>query len=177
MTDQTWIVLLRGINVGGHNKVPMADLRKALTAAGYGEVQSYIASGNVVLTADADEATLVVNVESLIADHFDLDIPVIARTAKDFKAAATACPYDTEGDPTKLVVQFGPEKLDEPLGNLDPDDFGDEDVTVIGRQAYLWLPDGQGRSKLTEKMARTPFGKTATARNWRSVQKLLEMTG
>lgn len=177
MPDQTWIVLLRGINVGGHNKVPMAELRELLTDTGYTGVGTYIASGNVVLTADTDEDALALDVTSRIADCFGFEVPVIARTAEAFADAAARCPYDTSVDPTHLVMSFAPTTIDDPLGALDPDDFGDEHVTVSGREAWLRLPDGQGRSDLAAKFARTPFGKVATARNWRSVQKLLDMTG
>ncbi len=96
----TFVVLLRGINVGGHNKLPMADLRAALTTDGLADVRTYIQSGNVVLTAPAADAEVVgAQVRSVIATDFGLDIPAIALTADELAGSSHAEPVPRRARP------------------------------------------------------------------------------
>ena len=86
-----FVILLRGINVGGHNKVPMAELKEALAAAGFDDVVTYIQSGNVLAdVGDRNEAAVVADVESVMQDHFGLNIPTVARPAADWAAILDA---------------------------------------------------------------------------------------
>ena len=181
----TFVVLLRGINVGGHNKLPMADLRAALTAAGLEDVQTYIQSGNVIVSAEAANADVVgAQVRSVIATDFGLDVPSMALTADELADVARQNPYPDESDPRRvhaIVLPHAPgaDVLDavaqrqaavEAKGSRDT-------VTVIGRVAYLHTPDGFGTSELAKTLtsgARAPLA-DGTARNWASVTKLLEL--
>jgi len=180
-----FVVLLRGINVGGHNKLPMADLRAALSSDGLTDVQTYIQSGNVVLTASTPDADVVgAQVRSVIARDFGLDIPAIALSAEDLAGIVVANPYPDEVDPKRvhaIVLPHAPGP-----GDMDAIDSrqaaasgkGSRDaVAVIGRTAYLHTPDGFGTSELARTLtsgARGPL-KDGTARNWSTITTLLGM--
>ena len=178
-----FVALLRGVNVGGHNKLPMADLRAALTADGLDSVRTYIQSGNIVLDSATDEVeVLAARVRSVIARGFGLDIPVIALTAADLQALADANPYPDEPDPRRVHAIVLPHLLgsdalaavaarqDAVAAKGSPDT-----VTVIGRVAYLHTPDGFGTSELAKALASGRSNPLAdgTARNWATVTALL----
>lgn len=174
-TPTTWAVLLRAVNVGGRS-LPMADLRRLCEEAGATDVRTYIQSGNVVLRSGLAEADLVAELADRIEAHAGFAVPVVARSLDELAAVVDGCPFDTSVDPTRLVVSFvadppGPDAL----GDLDPDGFGDERLHQAGRDLYLWLPGGQGRSKLVQALGRTPFGRVATARNWKTVLVLVDL--
>jgi uncharacterized protein (DUF1697 family) len=178
-----FVALLRGVNVGGHNKLPMADLRAALTADGLDSVRTYIQSGNIVLDSATDEVeVLAARVRSVIARGFGLDIPVIALTAADLQALADANPYPAEPDPRRVHAIVLPHlpgsdalaavvaRQDAVAAKGSPDT-----VTVIGRVAYLHTPDGFGTSELAKSLASGRSNPLAdgTARNWATVTALL----
>ena len=172
-----WVALLRGINVGGR-RLAMADLRDLFRAAGHDDVRTYVQSGNVVFHADATaaaETALAADLSRRIGEHCGYEVPVMLRTGEQLAATIEHCPYPTGGDPTRLVVSFAPRPV-EPAdveGAL-PSAGPGEDLTFIGRDLYLWLPDGQGRSPLVQALAKRPAGREFTARNWRTVTTLAE---
>jgi uncharacterized protein (DUF1697 family) len=174
-----WVALLRGINVGGHRKLPMADLRGLLEGLGYRDVATYIQSGNAVFTADADEPAIAEAISSAILDRFDFEVPVVARSADEIAAIAASHPLgEGEPDEAKLHVMF----LDEPpttdrIADLDAASFAPDEATLDGRELYIHYAEGAGRSKLTTDAVERALGVAATARNWRTVRKLAEMTG
>lgn len=174
----TYIVLLRAVNVGGHSKLPMAALREALTNAGYEGVRTYIQSGNIVLESKLRSgAKLEQELAQVISDYAGFDVPVLVRSRSEWEAVIEANPYPgTEG--TKLHVVFLPEvPAADLLGDLDIDlaSFEPEHMTLVGRELYLFLPDGIGRSKLAVALNRQKGAKPGTARNWRTVEKLLAL--
>ncbi len=170
----TWILLLRAVNVGGR-KLPMADLRRLCEEAGATGVRTYIQSGNVVLRSSLDEAAVTADLSERIEAHAGFAVPVVARSLDELATVVDHCPFDTTVDPTRLVVSFVDEVPPSPFGDLDPDAFGDEQLHLAGRDLYLWLPDGQGRSPLVQALTRTPFGRAATGRNWKTVGILLDL--
>lgn len=181
----TFVVLLRGVNVGGHNRLPMAALRTALTTAGLAHVRTYIQSGNIVASAPAHDAEAVAaHVRAVIARTFHLDVPVIALTAADLEGVVQANPYPDEPDPKRLhaiVLPYAPTEA--MLHGIEhraaaARAAGSRDsVTVIGRTAYLHTPDGFGTSRLATTL--TSGGSSpltdGTARNWATVTALLAM--
>lgn len=173
-----FVVLLRGINVGGHNRVPMADLRDALAAHGFGDVSTYIASGNVLLDAgDRLEAVVVDDVAEVVAERFGLSIPIVARAVTDWPAILSANPFpDAEAEPKLLHVSLcdrAPEP--EAIAGFDADAHAPDRLEVIGRELYLWYPNGAGRSKLTGALLERKLEVTTTARNWSTMLKLAEL--
>lgn len=177
MTD-TYIAFLRGINVGGRNKLPMKDLRVLFTDLGCAEVRTYIQSGNVVFAAPPDlAAEIPTRVSAAIEDRFGLTVPVVTRTAAELRNAAEANPFLAEDvDPKTLAVVF---LADRPaparVVRLDPDRSPPDRFAVVGREVYLHLPNGVARSKLTNAYLDSTLATISTARNLRTVNKLLEM--
>lgn len=172
------VALLRGVNVGGHAKLPMADLRSALSNLGFGEVQTYLQSGNIVLDpGELRFGELPTALESAIADDFGLEVRVIVRTRADLAAVAAEHPFrNDDSNHSRLHVVFLERKpAAGKVASLDPDRSPPDQFEVRGREIFLFYPSGQGRSKLTLDYFERQLGMAGTARNWNTVTKLLEM--
>jgi uncharacterized protein (DUF1697 family) len=173
-----YAVLLRAVNVGGHNKVPMARLREIAADLGYTEVATYVQSGNLVVSADTDKPA---QVEAAVADalrrELDVDVDVIVRGRKELAAAIAANPFsDIATDDKRLLVSFltAAPPADK-VTALDVDQFAPERFAVGDRCLYLWHPDGVGRSKMAAAPWDRRLGVRGTGRNWRTVTTLLDM--
>ena len=170
MATKTYAVLLRGINVGGKNKVPMPALRTLLEDAGYEGVATYIQSGNVVLRSSLAENALTRAVEEQIAEKFSLAIRVVVRTHSELEQIAGGNPFLAGGgEATGLHVVFldGAPKA-AAIATLDPDRSPGDEFSVAGREIFLRYPNGSGRSKLTLDYLERRLGVTGTARNWKT---------
>jgi uncharacterized protein (DUF1697 family) len=171
-----WVALLRGVNVGGARKVPMAQLRELLSGLGYDGVRTYVQSGNAVFDADESSAAAVRRqVERAIEDAVGFDVLVTLRSREQLAEVVAANPFPQAApEPKTLHVLFLSEPIgDERLAFLDADAFAPEQVALRGSELYLWLPDGLGRSKLAAAITERKLGVAATARNWRTVETLL----
>jgi uncharacterized protein (DUF1697 family) len=177
MPTHTQVVLLRGINLGPNNRIAMPALREALTNEGYGNVRTYVQSGNVLLDTDQDEAELTDRFTTLLRAQFDLKIPVVTRTGTDLAKVVTANPIpEATADPKRYQVSFCSGEPDpEAIARVDAARVDPERLVVIGREIYAWHPAGVARSKLWNALASKGLGVTATARNWTTVTTLLEM--
>lgn len=173
------IVLLRGVNVGGRNKLPMAALREALDGAGMREVATYVQSGNVVLDSDAKPEALADDVAGAIAERFELDVGVVVRTRAEFANVVAHDPLGDVAEQPKLYqVTFCAARPDkDAVAKVADVAVEGERVVAHGREVYAWFPHGVGRSKLAAKLSSQGIGTVATARNWTTVTKLLEMAG
>lgn len=173
MSTQRHIVLLRGINVGGKHRMPMADLRALLTDAGCRDVKTYIQSGNVALTPP-DLPDLQAHLAGLITDRFGFSVPVVVRTLSQLRAVIAGNPYDE--DPKLTAVAFLADRPDPAaVASLDPKRSPGDRYTVVGDHIYLRFAKGVAGSKLTNAWFDRQLGTTSTARNWRTVGKLLEL--
>lgn len=174
----TFVALLRGINVGGKNKLPMKDLVAMFEHAGCVTTRHYIQSGNVVFSAaPALAAKIPAVVAVAIEKGFGLRVPVVVRSEKELRAAAAANPFLEAGvDPDALHVMF---LADQPskaaVAALDPDRSPPDRFVVKGREVYLACPNGVGRTKLSNAWFDTKLGTISTGRNWRTVLKLVAM--
>lgn len=171
------IVLLRGVNVGGNNRVPMGELREALAEAGFDDVRTLLASGNVVLSSDKGADAVARACEATIADRFGLKIAVLTRSRAQVAAVVRRDPLgDVASDPRRYVVTFLAAKLGagraERLASLTTES---ERLVVSAREVYSWHPEGAGRSKLAAALGAPALGVIATARNWATVGKLLAL--
>lgn len=174
----SYLALLRGINVGGANKVPMRDLRALLEDLGYENVRTYLQSGNVLLDGrSATSRKLATEIEDAISNAFDLTIPVIVRTQRELEHVATGNPWPTEGvKPSSLHVMFlAGSASAKAVKTLDFDRSPPDEFNVKGREIFLRFPNGSGRSKLTIDYFERKLGTQATARNWNTVVKVLEL--
>ena len=173
MGATTVIALLRGINVGGHNKLPMAQLREIASSIGLADVQTYIQSGNLVGSTDGDPIAVGPALAEAITSATGLTVPVIVRTASEWAELMSANPFADAVDPGKHVhVICLPEQASEPLRLFDASGFAPEEFAVVGSEIYLHLPEGMGRSKLAIAANRLPEAAAGTARNWNTVQQL-----
>jgi uncharacterized protein (DUF1697 family) len=172
------VALLRGINVGGHNKVPMARLREVLEAVGFEDVRTYVQSGNVALTAPGrSHAKVGRKIEAAIEEAFGFDVTVVMRTRDELAALVADDPLgDVATDPTYRIVVFLAEKLDRRrLADVDPAQFAPEAFALRDREIVIWAPNGQRDSRLVKTLSEQRTGVTGTARNWRTVEKLLAL--
>jgi uncharacterized protein (DUF1697 family) len=172
--------LLRGVNVGGRNRVPMPALATALGELGHEDVVTYIQSGNVAFRSPRKDARLVAReIEGRIADGFGLDVTVLLRTHAELKKIAAANPFPgAEAEPARLHVVFldgAPARS--AVAALDPNRSPGDEFAVRGREIYLRLPDGAGRSKLGLDWFERGLGARGTQRNWNTLLKLIELTG
>ncbi|HWD65044.1 MAG TPA: DUF1697 domain-containing protein [Solirubrobacteraceae bacterium] len=174
------IILLRGINLGPTNRIAMPALREALEGQDYENVATYVQSGNIVLDSAAAPDALAEQVRELIAERFDLEIPVVARTRDELARVVQSNPFeDLATDPKRYQVTFLSGDLSdavtEKLNQLAAEP---ERVAIIGREVYAWHPNGVARSKLWNNLAsRTGLGSgvIGTSRNWTTVNTLLAM--
>lgn len=176
-SSTTSIALLRGINVGGKNRLPMQDLASIFREVGCTDVRTYIQSGNVVYRASLAARQIADRVSSVIADRFDIRAPIVMRTARDLERVVTTNPFLKETTNTReLHVGFLLERPDpDGIRSLDPDRSPPDEFTVAGREVYLRCPNGIGRSKLTSQYFDSRLRTTITVRNWRTVLTLLDM--
>jgi uncharacterized protein (DUF1697 family) len=171
----THIGLLRGINVGGHRQVGMTNLRNFLTELGFENVRSLLQSGNLVFGSRSRfGAELERYLEMEASKRLALEVDIFVRTAEEWKSIVRQNPFrkEAERDPGHLIVLFlknAPAAKDVAL--LQADIVGAEIVKAKGKQAYVFYPNGQGRSKLTNAIIERRIGR-ATGRNWNTVMKL-----
>lgn len=178
----TYAALLRGINVGGSRKVPMADLRALMEDLGHDGVRSYLQSGQAVFTADhGDEESLTAELTDAIEKRFGFPVDVIVRDHAYLRAIADACPFpaaELEGRQLHVTYFSAPVDADR-FAEIDRDTYLPEEFRLGDRALYLYVPTGLGRSKLAEHLSKPRLNKgvIATSRNWNTVVKLVEMTG
>ena len=179
----THVALLRGINVGGHNRVPMPELRTLMTELGHTDVATYIQSGNAVFTSDeADTTKLADQLEQAIADQLSVDCGVVVITQAELQQVIDDNPFPAEDNPKAVHAVFRraelteaeQAKVAEAAERAEAKGCQDEAV-IVGRTMFLHTPDGLGRSELSAQLARTAASKTGTARNWATVHKLRAM--
>ena len=171
------VALLRGINLGPHKRIAMADLREAIGAAGYDDVRTYVQSGNVVLGSEAAPEELEGDLERLISERWGFEVSVIVRTRDELAQVVKRNPLARVAtNPKRYQVSFLSEELDpQAIGELSSLAAGSERFVAVGRELYAWHPEGVARSKLWAKLAGTDLAAKSTARNWTTVEKLLEL--
>lgn len=174
----TSVALLRGINVGGRRKVPMARLRALHDRLGHTDVVTYIQSGNVVFDTDVEGDELAESIQSAIADEFGFEVAVMIRTVGELEAVVASGPYVSDDfDPARVGVAFldrSPSEEEE--GRIDEKSARPDEFMIIGREVHLHYPNGFGRAKLTHRYLESKLGVIATTRNWKTVCRLRELT-
>ena len=174
----TWVVLLRGINVGGANRLAMADLRAVMTSLGHTEVSTYIQSGNVVVNSSrSDRTTMAAEIRAGIERAHGLDVFAVLRTPTELRAAVAANPFADESQGTRVLITFlsGTPPPDD-VARLEPDRFVPDQFQVLGADLYGLYPNGAGRSKMTLDYFEKRLGVRGTSRNLNTVNKLIELS-
>ncbi|WP_328432247.1 DUF1697 domain-containing protein [Streptomyces sp. NBC_00453] len=177
----TYAALLRGINVGGRKKLPMAELRQLMEGLGHDGVRTHLQSGQAVFaTGRGDEESLAAELAQAIEKQFGFRVDVIVRDHAYLTAVAEACPFPAaELEAKQLHVTYFSESVDaQRFAEIDREAYLPEEFRLGDRELYLYAPEGLGRSKLAEHLAKPRINKgvIATTRNWNTVVKLVELT-
>jgi uncharacterized protein (DUF1697 family) len=174
------IAMLRGVNVGGHHKIKMTELKSLCESLGFAKVLTYIQSGNIVFeTKEHGDERLAKKIGGAIEKKFKFCPEVIVRTAEEMRAVVKKNPFVKQDfDPAKLAVFF----LASDPGNAAREavariEANPEVIKPVGSEIYIYFPDGQGKSKLKFANVEKAINRIAwTARNWNTVEKLVEMS-
>ena len=169
------VALLRGINVGGARKVPMAELRELATGLGWTEVSTHLQSGNLLFTAEGTDAELSKTLSTALKKRFGMDIDVVVRTGEELQRLVAGHPF-ADGDPAHVVIAC----CDRPVTRAAEAKLAGlavegERLRVVGADIYADFPGGQARSKLAAQLVSALKPATGTARNLRTMTKLAEL--
>jgi uncharacterized protein (DUF1697 family) len=175
----TFVSLLRGINVGGNNKVPMNELKTLYASLGFKNVVTYIQSGNVVCSADVEDMAQVSRqIEDAFAQKFGFRVNTIVRTKDELEAIIANNPFQNQPEKESkwvlvLFLASRPEKTS--LEDLQKAYSGPEEYYLIGQELYIYYPEGMGRSKFTLPLIEKKLKTSGTGRNWNTVLQLQKM--
>lgn len=176
-----YVALLRGINVGGKNKIKMAELRAAMERLGLSEVQTYIQSGNILFESDDDEQTLRIMIEQMIEQKFGLSIPTILRTSDELQEIVRNCPFSNQEiaeaeASSEVESMYVTMLLDAPdaerMEKLKAFDFKGDQFSIQGRDVYMLFQQSIRNSKLAVQVEKLGV---PTTRNWKTMNKLISM--
>ena len=174
-----YISLLRGINLGPHNRISIDQLKTSLVSLGFERVQTYTQSGNVIFSAALRSSSVVSDrIEKKIVVAFGLAITVVSRTAEEMGNTIRSNPFLKEKriDLSKLHVTFlSQAPVPSSLEKLAPLASAGDEFRPSGREIYLYCPNGYGRTKLSNNALERAFSVRATTRNWRSVNQLYQI--
>ncbi|HEC20629.1 MAG TPA: DUF1697 domain-containing protein [Gammaproteobacteria bacterium] len=176
-----YISVLRGINVSGQKKIKMADLKSLYQSLGFQNVATYIQSGNVIFSADSEDRTkLKTRIEKAIEEKYGFHVPTEIRSHHEISDIINnnpLGPVDPQKDGTKVLVTFlsSPPAQDR-VSDLQQYVTEPEQLFVMGKEAYLYCPNGYGKSRLSNTFLEKKLGVGATTRNWTSVLKLHELS-
>lgn len=169
---KTYIILLRGINVSGKNKIPMAELREMLNSLGFQKVKTYIQSGNIILNSSKTKSVTCKTIKDAIKDKFGFDVPVIARTISEWENAIHNYPFSTENE--KIVAfTFLDQSTIETV--LEIKNIAEDQYKIANDVVYLHCPSTFAKTKLTNNTIEKKLKATATTRNLKTTLKLLAL--
>ncbi|SHG99660.1 DUF1697 domain-containing protein [Winogradskyella jejuensis] len=168
-----FVVLLRGINVGGHRKVPMAELRELLANSGYANVQTYIQSGNVVLQSTLNSEDIKLHVEEIILNHFGFEVTVLVKTYAELKAIFDFCPFQIEEKEKSYFMMLDAAPNAEGFDEVSNLEYSGEKVYITEKCIYFFSTNGYGRTKFNSNFFERRLKVNATARNHKTMLKLL----
>src|ERR1700734_2121264 len=172
----THVALLRGINVTAKNSLPMKELAQMFSAAGCTNVRTYIQSGNVIFETPGEAAKIAQAVTAKIEKKFGYRVPIVTRTSEQLLKTIRDNPFLKGADQKMLHVYFLAHSPNTAaIATLDPTRSAPDAFQVRGQEIYLHLPNGMGRSKLTNAYFDSKLSTTSTARNWATILKLSEM--
>ena len=175
MSSTGWVALLRGINVGGRNSVPMAELRRVFEANDAEAVSTYIQSGNVVFMHKvSDRAALARRLDAAVKDSFDVPAAVILRTFREIAHVARATPFGDDNSKTQVVF-LAEKPAAKAVRELESLDLEPDRVEVVGSEVFLHYPNGISGARLSSAQLERKLGVAGTGRNWRTVTRLAAM--
>lgn len=170
-----YVAFIRGINVGGHNKLPMADLRKVLTENGFHKVSTYIQSGNVLFESDKDCLWIEEAFERLLLEHFNLDVKVMLRTHAELESILNGFPFSKEHLSSSYFVLLKKEPDKALIQSAEAIELPFDQFKIISKTLYLFPEQGYGKSKFNLKRFESILNVRGTARNYKTMTKLVSL--
>jgi uncharacterized protein (DUF1697 family) len=171
-----YVALLRGINVGGHRRISMADLRSWLTGLGFEDVATLLQSGNAVFGApERPTVEIEAAIEAAILAEAGFAVTVLVRTADEMRAVFEGNPLEVRDSAKSAVAFLVTEPDPAELATLDPATYAPDELVAVGRELYMYFPNGLGKTRLTPILGRR-LSVESTVRNWNTVTKLVAMT-
>lgn len=173
------ISMLRGVNLGAHNRIKMDALRSLYESLGLEDPRTYVQSGNVIFrTREKNSSQLAAKIQAAIARKFGFSADVVVRTVDEMMKVIAANPFAKRKDvpPNKLLVSFlAAEPPKDAAAALQEFSSLPEEIHLKGKELYIYFPNGAGKSKLPWSRLDKLMKVTGTARNWNSVTRMLEM--
>jgi uncharacterized protein (DUF1697 family) len=174
---KTYIALLKGINVGGHKKVPMADLRELLTKSGFENVQTYIQSGNVILQSSKSDISVIENnIQESIMDHFGFEISVLVKTRSDLKRIFNDSPFSEEKKKASYFILLRNTPEDDLVKVASEKVYEGEEYKILKDCIYFFCEKGFGQAKFNANFFERKLKTFVTARNYNTMVKLLSLS-
>lgn len=174
---KTYIVLLKGINVGGHRKVPMAELRVLLSKYGFENIRTYIQSGNVILKSLEKKIHVIEEIiRKAILDHFGFDVSVLVKTRSDLKRIFDSCPFSEEEKKASYFMLLHDIPKDELVKVASDKTYDGEEYRIIINSIYYYSAKGFGQAKFNASFFERKLKTFATARNYNTMVKLLSLS-
>ncbi len=173
----TYIALIRGINVGGHNKLPMVDLRSELQLAGLDKVQTYIQSGNVIFESNLSEQTkLEVLIRKVIESKFGFEVPILVRSHQDLQRIVERYPFAPELIEKSYFIILNKIPDQELIEAVSEIKFENEQFEIVDDCLYFHSAHGYGRTKFNMKSFENKLQVVGTSRNYKTMLKLLALS-
>ena len=169
-----YIALLRGINVGGHKKILMSDLKKLFESIGFAEVETYIQSGNVVFSSDIED-DMYSKISVAIESKYGFKVPILIKKVTELTQIVTKCPFSDEKLEKSYFILLREKPIEENLKLIENLSSEAEEFYIIDTCIYIFYSKGAGQSKLGVNFFEKKLKVTATARNYRTMAKLLEL--
>jgi uncharacterized protein (DUF1697 family) len=175
-----YISFLRGVNMTGHNSMKMTELAELYVKIGFSDAETYIQSGNVIFTdkSKIDPSAHSIKIEKAILERFKYIVPVMVRTVQDLHDILTVNPFlsETSFDPSKMAVVFLHEEVtEEQLRKVEGIDYPPDKFKIVGREIFIYCPNGFGRTKIYTNFFEKKMGVTGTARNWKTITTILNI--
>lgn len=172
----TIVSMLRGVNVAGRNMVKMTELEQTYSSLGFAEVSTYLQSGNVIFsTTISEESLLIKKIQEGLKTKHGMDVTVFIRNPKELGKVVAKKPFQQEKMIYVTFLKARPDKI--PFEKLNSVKGPGEEFRIIDREVFLYLPNGSGRTKLSNNYFEKVLGLPATTRNWHTVTALAEMSG
>jgi uncharacterized protein (DUF1697 family) len=176
----TYVSFLRGVNMTGHNSIKMTELAELYVKIGFSDPETYIQSGNVIFTdnSEIDPSSHSLKIEEAVLERFKYIVPVMVRTVKDLQDLFSANLFLNEPDfnPAKMAVIFLHEVPTEvQIRKVEDIDYPPDKFMIVGREIFIYCPNGFGKTKLYTNFFEKKMGVTGTARNWKTITTLLTL--
>jgi len=173
---KTYIAFLRGINVGGHRRLPMQELRNLLESLNYKEVKTYIQSGNAVFNVSNKKHNKIEQeIKDAILKRFEYDVPVLVKTPSEIKSILSNCPFSEEKKINSHFILLHTQPLEEEINMFKIINYPNEEIFLKSKCVYLFCNKGYHKAKCNNNFIEKKLKVSATARNYRTISKILEI--